>query len=48
MLSNILFYGLVATALVLTYVATDELETRLKNIEEQIEIQNVIIDKLRG
>ena len=48
MLSNILFYGLVVAALVLTYVATDQLETRLKNIEEQIEMQNVIIDKLRG
>ena len=45
--TNNLFYGLAAAVIVLTYVATNELESRLKSIETQLDIQATIIDKLR-
>tara|TARA_Y100000389_G_C17041005_1_gene308135 strand:+ start:100 stop:246 length:147 start_codon:yes stop_codon:yes gene_type:complete len=47
MITNIVLYGVAAAALILTFMATNELENRFVEIEKQIEIQNTIIDKLR-
>ncbi len=46
--TNYVFYGLAAAVLVLSYVATDKIENRLKSIENQLDIQAQIIDKLRN
>ena len=46
--TNCVFYGLAAAVLVLSYVATDKIENRLKSIENQLDIQAQIIDKLRN
>ena len=46
--TNYIFYGLAATVLVLSYVATDKIENRLKSLENQLDIHAKIIDKLRN
>ena len=43
-----LFYGIAASIVVLSWVATSKLEDRLKGIETQLDIQAQIIDKLRN
>jgi len=45
--TNWLFYGIAGCALVLTWFAADELESRLQALEYQLDMQAIIIDKLR-
>ena len=46
-LSNIIFYGLGATIIILSYFATNKLESRLSNMEALIEQQSVMIKALQ-
>jgi hypothetical protein len=43
-----LFYGMGASIVVLSWIATSQLDDRLKSIETQLDIQAQIIDKLRN
>ncbi len=44
--TNYLFYGLAAVVIILTYFATNELETRLTSIETQINNQHKMLKDL--